>query len=241
MKLTVIGCSGAYPDAGGATSGYLIEEENTKVLLDCGSGVLAGIQDFLPLSELDAVVISHYHPDHCADLGCLQYAAMIETQLGRRTRSFSAWGPGRVELLSYGEYCRGQSYEEKHAFQIGTLKFEVLQNIHEITSFAVRVTAPDGAVLVYSGDTAYYAGLAEFAGEADCFLCESSFYNDESRHTAQHLTSTEAGRLAAAARAKALVLTHLPHFGEPEQLVSEAKSVFSARVQLAKRRMELVL
>lgn len=135
MKLTVIGCQGAYPDAGKATSGYLIEEGNTRVLLDCGSGVLTKIQERCPLSELDAVVISHYHPDHCADLGCLQYAAMIDTQLKRRTKSFSAWGPEDIDTLSYYNYCMGRCYNENTAFQIDGLKFEVLQNIHEVASW----------------------------------------------------------------------------------------------------------
>lgn len=234
MKLTVIGCSGAYPNAGGATSGYLVEEGNTKVLLDCGSGVLAAIQEHLSLSELDAVILSHYHPDHCADFGCLQYAAMIETQLGKRTKPFYAWGPDS-EALGYEDFCIGHSYEQQHAFQIGELRFEVLQNIHEITSYSIRVTAPGGSMLVYSGDTAYNPKLAQFAQFADCLLCEASFYSDRHNYTAQHLTSVEAAQLAADAQAKQLVLTHLPHFGEQEQLVCEAGSVYSGRVLLAEQ------
>lgn len=235
MKLTVIGCSGAYPNAGGATSGYLVEEGNTKVLLDCGSGVLAGIQEHLSLSELDAVILSHYHPDHCADFGCLQYAAMIETQLGKRTKPLYAWGPDSEIILSFENFCIGHSYEKQPAFQIGELSFEVLQNIHEIASYSIRVTSPGGAVLVYSGDTAYNKELAQFAQYADCFLCEASFYSNRHHHTAQHLTSVEAAQLADAAKAKRLVLTHLPHFGEPEQLVCEAGSVYSGRVLLAEQ------
>lgn len=234
MKLTVIGCSGAYPNAGGATSGYLVEEGNTKVLLDCGSGVLAGIQEYLSLSELDAVILSHYHPDHCADFGCLQYAAMIETQLGKRTKPLYAWGPDS-QTLSYEEFCLGHSYERQPAFQIGELRFEVLQNIHEITSYSIRVTSPSGAMLVYSGDTAYNRELAQFARMADCFLCEASFYSDRHNQMAQHLTAAEAAQLAAAAEAKLLVLTHLPHFGETKRLVSEAGSVYSGRVLLAEQ------
>ncbi len=234
MKLTVIGCSGAYPNAGGATSGYLVEEGNTKVLLDCGSGVLAAIQEHLSLRELDAVILSHYHPDHCADFGCLQYAAMIETQLGKRTKPLDAWGPDS-ETLRYEDFCSGHSYEKQPAFQIGELRFEVLQNIHEITSYSIRVTSPDGAVLVYSGDTAYNKELAQFAQFSDCFLCEASFYSDRHNHMAQHLTSVEAAQLADAAKAKLLVLTHLPHFGEQEQLVCEACSVYPGRVLLAEQ------
>lgn len=240
MKLTVIGCYGAYPPADGATSGYLVEEKDTKVLLDCGSGVLAKLQQVIPLYELDAVVLTHYHPDHCADLGCLQYAVMIDRKLGRRDKPFCAWGPGSVETLAYEEYCEGRSYEENRTFQVGCLTFEVAANLHEVRGYAIGVTSPEGVKLVYSGDTAYYGGLASFAKDADCFLCESSFYRGEQdRPPAQHLTSLEAARLAAEARAKLLVLTHLPHFGEPEQLADEAASVYSGRVLLARQGLVL--
>src|SRR5665647_1601729 len=78
MKVTVLGPWGAYPKAGEATAGYLIEYEDEKILIDCGSGVLAQLQKQLKLSELTAVIISHTHFDHIADLGCLQYACLID-------------------------------------------------------------------------------------------------------------------------------------------------------------------
>ncbi len=242
MKLTVIGCYGAYPPAGEATSGYLVEEGDTKVLLDCGSGVLTRLQEYIPLGELDAVVVSHDHPDHVADLGCLQYAAMIEKQIGRRKKPFSAWGPGDAGKLAYEQYCEGRSYEKEHPFRIGSLRFEVIRTLHEVPCYAVRVGAPGGAELVYSGDTAYFGELANFARDAGCFLCEASFYGDgREPRTAQHLTAVEAGRLAAAARAKSLVLTHLPHFGRPQRLAEEARSVYAGKVLLARRGLTLSL
>lgn len=242
MKLTVIGCYGAYPDANGATSGYLVEDGETKILLDCGSGVLAKLQNYIPLSKLDAVVITHYHPDHCADFGCMQYAAMIEKQLGKRRKPLSAWGPEDPETLSYGDDCAGRCYEQGLPFQIGSLQFSVTKNDHEIASYAVRVTSSGGARLVYSGDTAYYGGLAGFAENADCFLCEASFYiESRNRRKAKHLTSSEAAKLADAARAKRLILTHLLHFGEPERLAAEARAVYAGDVLLAKSGLSITI
>lgn len=241
MRLTVIGCYGAYPPPGGATSGYLIEDAVTKVLLDCGSGVLTCLQQYVPLSELDAVVMTHYHPDHCADFGCLKYAAMIDRQLGRRHKSLAAWGPGNPEILSYGEYCEGRSYVGMTSFQIGSLTFEAIENIHEVPGFAIRVTSTDRSVLVYTGDTAYYEGLAQFARCAGCFLCEASFYAERPEHSAQHLSAIDAAALAEKARVKTLILTHLPHFGEPEHLVSLAETVYSGRVLLAKQWLQIAI
>ncbi len=233
MNCKVIGCFGAYPEAFAPTSGYLVEENGTKVLLDCGSGVLSYLQEWLPLSELDAVVISHYHPDHCADLGCLQYAVMIDHQLKRRTKSFCAWGPGEEERLTYKEYCSGRSYLETDSFQIGGLTFEITRNIHEIPSFAIKITGSDGTSLVYSGDTGFYDGLASFARNADCFICESSFYEYQRFNSKEHLTSAEAAQIAQKANVKRLVLTHLPHYGTWNQLKEEAGACYDGEILLA--------
>jgi ribonuclease BN (tRNA processing enzyme) len=241
MTITIIGCLGAYPLPDGATSGYLIEDGDTKVLLECGSGVLSKLQQLIPLSKLDGVVISHYHPDHCADLGCLQYAAMIETQLSLRTKNFCAWGPGEEERLTYYEYCKGYSYESVPFFEIGTLRFQTCKNIHEINCHAIKVTDSHGKTLVFSGDTGYYEALAVFASNADCFLCESSFYMGQTQHAKQHLNAEQAGRLACGAQAKLLILTHLPHFGNTSQLVVQSRSVYKGEVWLAKQWQRIIL
>jgi ribonuclease BN (tRNA processing enzyme) len=241
MIITIIGCLGAYPLPGGATSGYLIEDGDTKVLLECGSGVLSKLQQQLSLSKLDGVVISHYHPDHCADLGCLQYAAMIEAQLSLRTKGFCAWGPGEVERLTYLEYCKGYSYEAVPFFEIGTLRFQTSKNVHEINCHAIKITDSHGKTLVFSGDTGYQQALATFAADADCFLCESSFYAGQTGHGKQHLNAEEAGQLACDARVKRLVLTHLPHFGDTDQLVVQARSVYDGDVYLAWQWQRIIL
>lgn len=241
MRLTVIGCYGAYPDPGGASSGYLLEEGETKVLLDCGSGVLSKLQQVIDLSELDAVVFSHYHADHCADLGCLHYAAMIDTQLGRRTKPLVLWGPGETERLTYKTSSNGQSYLGLSAFAIGDLRFTVCENIHEIPSWSIRITDPDGVSLVYSGDTGYHEALADFAAGTDCFLCESSFYEGNRPAGALHLSADQAALLARKANVRKLILTHLPHFGDPRQLQEQAGRLFEGEVLLAHSGMHVVL
>lgn len=239
MNCKVIGCLGAYPGISKPTSGYLIEENGTKVLLDCGSGVLSRLQEWLPLWELDAVVISHYHPDHCADLGCLQYAVMIDHQLKRRTKSFCAWGPGEEGRLTYKEFCTGHSYLKTDSFMVGGLTFEISPNIHEIPSFAIKVTGADGTSFVYSGDTGFYDGLVSFARDADCFLCESSFYENQRNISKEHLTSAEAAKIAQRANVRRLVLTHLPHYGAWNQLKEEAKACYSGEILLAEPGLQL--
>src|SRR5690625_1479870 len=77
MKVTIIGFWGGYPAAGGATSAYLVEEKDFKLLVDAGSGSLSKLQSYINISDLDAVIVSHYHQDHVADIGVLQYAKLV--------------------------------------------------------------------------------------------------------------------------------------------------------------------
>lgn len=88
MKLTVIGCYGGFPAAGEATSGYLFESNGFRLLVDCGSGVLSKLQQYIDIEELDAVLLSHYHHDHIADIGPLQYAKLVGYHLGKAAASF---------------------------------------------------------------------------------------------------------------------------------------------------------
>lgn len=241
MKLTIIGCYGAYPPPSGATSGYLIEDGDTKVLIDCGSGVLAKLQERVPLNVLDGLVLTHYHQDHCADLGCLQYAVMIDTQLGRRCKPFCTWGPGDVSRLTYKHYCNGNSYTDAPVFQIGTLTFYVTRNVHDVDCYTIKVVDTQGAALVCTGDTAYFPELSEVAYGADCFLCESSFYKEQAALAQHHLTAEQAGQIAADAHVKRLILTHLPHYGELEQLIIQAQTAYSGSISIATQWMEVNL
>lgn len=241
MTVTIIGCYGAYPAPGEATAGYLLEDGETKVLLECGSGVLTTLSQRLPLSELDGTVLTHYHFDHCADLGCLQYAVMVETQLQKRTKPFCAWGPGDEQRLNYLPYCQGYSYIGKDEFQIGPFTFHTFQTQHDVQCYAIKVTDTRGRTLVFTGDTGYYEPLAAFAAGTDCFLCEATFYTEPDGGQRHHLTSLQASRLACAAHAKQLVLTHLPHFGDVGQLAETARNEYNGTVLLARQWMRITI
>src|SRR4051795_2101973 len=74
MRVTVLGKSPSWQDAGGACSGYLIEEGDTAVLMDCGNGVFSKLRRYRDYVDVDAVVISHLHADHFLDLVPFSYA-----------------------------------------------------------------------------------------------------------------------------------------------------------------------
>ncbi|MCJ7840401.1 MBL fold metallo-hydrolase [Lederbergia sp. NSJ-179] len=236
MELTVIGHWGGFPKVGEASTGYLLEHEGFKLLIDCGSAVLSQLQYYVKPTELHAVILSHYHPDHVADIGVLQHALLI----GKYTEGFSGNLPiyGHQEdqagfaALTYKNVTTGISYKGDESIHIGPFQIEFIKTLHPVPCYAMRLTA-GGRTLVYTADTAYFSDLVAFAREADLLLCESNYYKDMKKSAVNHMTSDQAGQLAKAANIKNLVLTHLPHFGDHEQLVSEAKEEYAGEITLA--------
>jgi len=235
MKITTIGWWGAYPNAGQATSGYLLESEGFSVLIDCGSGVLTQLQQYTTLQAIDAVVLSHYHADHVADIGCLQYAARILMDLGQRKQPLKIYGhaeDNNFDGLNYLQYSSGIAFDARTTLQLGPLQFAFCRNIHPDPCYSMRVEE-HGMAFVYISDTGYTADLVEFARQADLLLCEASLYDEYRGRIPGHLTAGETGRIAAAAGVQHLVLTHLPHFGNHGRLVEQARKKFSGPVELA--------
>jgi ribonuclease BN (tRNA processing enzyme) len=235
IKLTTVGWWGAYPDSDAATSSFLLQADGRNILIDCGSGVLCHLQRYLPLEALDAVVVSHYHWDHVADIGCLQYAARIQMDLGKRRRPLQIYGHGQdaqFSRLTYLEYCRGIAYDPDRILEFGRIRFSFCPTVHPDPCFAIRAEI-DGRVLVYITDTGWRDELVGFARAADLLICESSLYDEYRGAVPGHLSAGEAGSLAARAGAKHLVLTHLPHFGEHERLLDQAGNKFRGNAELA--------
>ena len=235
MKITIIGWWGAYPDAGEATSGYLLESEGFTVLIDCGSGVLARLQKYTTLQAVDAVVLSHYHSDHAADIGCLQYAARILMDLKQRKQPLKIYGhaeDNNFDSLNYFQYSTGYAVDSETNLQLGPFKFSFCRNIHPDPCYSMRIEV-NNLVFVYISDTGFTNDLIEFASKADLLLCESSLYDEYQGRIPGHLTAGEAGRIADAAGVRQLVLTHLPHFGNHSTLVEQARKKYNGAVELA--------
>src|SRR5690625_3694862 len=97
MKMTVVGFWGAYPEQEEATSSYLFEKDGFHILVDCGSGALAQLPKYLDPYDLDAVVLSHYHQDHSADIGVLQYYQLVQNQLRNQEDILPIYGHNQDE------------------------------------------------------------------------------------------------------------------------------------------------
>ncbi|NLI93623.1 MAG: MBL fold metallo-hydrolase [Peptococcaceae bacterium] len=232
MKLTVLGRWGAYPAPGEATSGYLLETDRHKVLVDCGSGVLANLFKLIRQEELDALFLSHYHYDHSADLGCLQYAMKIAMGFKRRSQPLPIYGnnrSSRYSELSYREYTVGKEIHPDTIVDLSGLKVTFYQTVHEEYNLAMRFEY-EGKVLVYTGDLGPATQIAEFCKGADLLICETSLFEHEEGLFPGHMTTKQAGELAEKAGVKELLLTHFPHIGEIQKMPSEAAKYFQGQV-----------
>lgn len=217
MKLTVIGCSPAWNNAGGAQSGYLVEGEG-RLLLDCGPGVLPRLRERDGWPCVDAIAITHFHLDHWGDLVPWTFGAVYGP--GRDTPPPELWlPPGGAETLrgfavafnadplfeafSVREYADGTPFSAA-GFEL----LPVRVPHYDVLSFGLRV-AGGGQTLAYSGDSAPSAALVQLAGGADLFLCEATLDEPEPGLRG-HLTEQEALAAHRESGAARLVVVHRP-------------------------------
>ena len=230
MKLTVLGCNGPYPAAGGACSGYLLQSEKANILLDCGTGVLARLTSVLPPEQLSAVVLSHLHYDHMSDMLPLIYRLQ-----GRETPLpvYAPDAPAPVRALLQGAF---DLHDIAQGGQIGDVSFRALPVRHPVPCFATRFEAA-GKALVYTGDTNTCDGLAAFAERSDLLLIDACFNDALWAPNKPHLSAHLAAEVARQAQARQLVLTHFTPGIDQDQLLKEAQAVcpqaMLARVGLA--------
>jgi ribonuclease BN (tRNA processing enzyme) len=219
VKVIVIGCSPAWPNAGGAQSGYLVEG-NGRLLLDCGPGVLARLRNENGgWPNVDAIAITHFHLDHWGDLVPWTFGAAFGP--GRRLPKPELWLPpgGTERLRALGgelsftnqleDAFQLREYDGSDAFSAAGFEVTPVELAHyEELTYGLRVS--DGRrTVAYSGDTAPTAGLADLARDADVFLCEATLADPEPAERG-HLTADEAAAAFAESGARRLVVIHRP-------------------------------
>lgn len=236
MKLTTIGFWGGYPKANEASTGYLLEHSGFHLLIDCGSGVLSKLQNFIQPEQIDAVILSHYHADHIADIGVLQHARLIQGFLGKKMDTLPIYGhlldEQEFAKLTHKNITEGIAYNPEETLTVGPFTIKFLRTNHPAPCFAMRIEA-DGKTIVYTGDSSYKDEFVPFSEKADLLLAECNFYSNQDGKNAGHMNSTEVGRLGQLAGVKELILTHLPHYGELTNLLAEAKKEYSGPISLA--------
>ncbi|WP_171166256.1 MBL fold metallo-hydrolase [Streptomyces sp. I05A-00742] len=243
MKLTVVGCAGSFPSTESACSSYLVEADGYRLLLDMGNGALGELQRHIGLYDLDAVLLSHLHPDHCIDM-CGYFVARYYRHEGGRAGAIPVLGPLGTEqrlLTAYGDVphasCMSEVFDfrtlEPGSFALGPFTVFTDRVNHPVEAFAFRVEH-GGSALVYSGDTGPCEALNALSKDADLLLCEASFTHGKEDIPDLHLNGLEAGHLAADSRAGRLVLTHIPPWTDPLRNLRDARSVYEGPAELAR-------
>ncbi len=233
MKLTVLGRYGPFEGPSGACSGYLLEAGDARVLIDCGNGVVGRLWHHGGYSDLDAVVLTHLHPDHISDLFVLRYALDGERAQGRRAGPLPVYSlpePGEdFRRLPYKDVYDVRAYGPGDVVTLGGLTLRFAPTRHWVPACAVRAEA-EGRCFVFSSDTGWSDSVAELARGADLFLCEANLLRGESEG---HLSAFQAGELARLAGARRLLITHLfPGVAESE-LRREAEAGYGGPVAVA--------
>jgi ribonuclease BN (tRNA processing enzyme) len=256
MRLTVLGKSPSWQDADGACSGYLIEDGDTAVLLDCGNGVFSKLRKFRDYTAVQGVVLSHLHADHFLDLVPYAYALTYAprqqpvpvdrwpgTDKPCRPKLYAPKGAIETFRRVVGSWGNEdlienafdiEEYHENSALEIGSVKFHFHAVPHFIETFAVCAESTNGGgKLTYGADCRPTDTLVRFAHDTDLLLIEGTLPRPERTGQRGHLTPREAGEHGKAAGARRLVLTHISDELDWLWAVEEATDAFGSKVDLA--------
>lgn len=239
MRLTVLGGCGVWPEAGQACSGFLVEHEGFHLLMDLGYATLPRMLGILGADSVDAVVFTHGHPDHCADLNPLLRARVLREVAAARLPVYSLPGAldavlalDRPGMLSDGyllcEFLAGDSFE------LGPFTVESRPLPHYVPNAGLRLAA-GGHALMYTGDSGPSTDIIGLASGADVLLAEATYVDRVPSDDLRYLSSArEAGRQAAAAGAARLILTHLSPGTDPMAAHSSAAQAFAGPIDVAR-------
>lgn len=255
MRLTVLGKSPAWQDAGGSCSAYLLEHDGTRILIDCGNGAFAKLRNACDYVDVDAVVISHLHADHFFDLVPFSFALTHAPR--QQPVAVPPWPandsparpalhgpPGALEMFSrVGKLLDSErlildafdarEYDPSEPLQIGglTLRFHLVP--HFIEAYAIDITSPTGRRITYGADSRPCDELVEAARGTDLLLIEATVPRPERSGTRGHLTPAEAGEHAARAEVARAVLTHISDEIDPDWALAEARTVYKGPLKIA--------
>jgi ribonuclease BN (tRNA processing enzyme) len=256
VRITVLGKSPSWQDIDGACSGYLIEEGEIGLLLDCGNGVFSKLRRFIDYVDVDAVVLSHLHADHFLDLVPYAYALTYaprqqpvpvhrwsgtdnpaRPQLHAPTgagdvfrRVCGAWGPEDLIEKAFDLH----EYDTSEAIEVGPLRLRFAEVPHYLKTHAIEVSANGSGRFVFGADSRPTDDLVDFANGSDLLMVEATLPRPERQGPRGHLTPEEAGQHGRRAGARRLVITHFSDELDPEWARAEAERGFGGPVEVAR-------
>jgi ribonuclease BN (tRNA processing enzyme) len=239
MKLTVLGGCGAWPAAGQACSGYLVAHDDFRLLIDPGYAILPRLLEVLPAEQVDAVVVSHGHPDHCTDLHPLLRARTLRDDptvplpvhavVDAVSKVLALDRPGLLDAAyTLREFLPGQT------ISIGPFHIATWLLPHFVSNAGMQLAAGSRS-LAYTGDTGPSPDVLNLARDVDLFLAEASFATEVPIDSTRFLSSArQAGENATRANVGHLVLTHLVPGTDPAIAHDAAGMAYEGRMTVAK-------
>lgn len=239
MKIKVLGTVSPYCKDIYNCPGFLVIENDNKILLDAGNGISRYLNMTEDLNNL-TIIISHLHKDHYAELTSIGYASFVLNNLGLIKNKIKVYIPKinkqmtSQELIDYNyllnfkedNYLEFREYDENTILKVEDMNVTFSKNIHPVTTYATKIESQNKTI-VYSSDTGYKGNTLEnFAQNADLLICESSFLKGQIKIKDYHLYASEAALIAKKANVKELVLTHFYPEINKNKYLEEAKAIF---------------
>ncbi|MFT7475065.1 MAG: ribonuclease BN (tRNA processing enzyme) [Verrucomicrobiales bacterium] len=235
LRVTVIGCSGTYSSADSSCSSYLVQTDSTSVVLDTGPGSSIELQRHLDLADVDAIILSHEHPDHWTEMPSLYHAYRFG--LGRP--HVPVYGTAGTRLLLDAACSEATAYtfdwitiDASSAVTIGDIDFTFSKTDHPVETLAIRAESGNASI-AYSADTGPDWSPEGFESPIDLMVYEASLRVEMEDLGIPHVSGRHVGINAAAAGIRHLVLTHLPPGEDPDERAAAAAASFSGPIDIA--------
>ncbi len=233
MIVKILGSVSPYCKGDLNCPGYLIRKGDTKILLDCGSGISRLLKFPDDLKNL-TIIISHLHKDHYSDLASIGYASHVYHNLGLLEKRITVYVPKDEELedfnylINFGSehFLNFVFYDESTVLNITNIEIYFRKTLHPVLTYAINIITNQKKIS-YSSDTGFDKNLISFFEKADLFICESTFLADQKKDNLYHLTAYEAGLFAKESKVKELLLTHFWPEINKNIYKQEAKLIFS--------------
>lgn len=254
MTVTILGSGTCVPSLKRSSCSALVKTGSAKILLDCGPGTMRRLlRAGCSIHDITHLLLSHFHPDHSSELVPFLFATKYPDRHSRSRPLTLVAGKGlrlffRGLKAVYGKWIDiGKQLNpviEMDTAGVETLRLDdflltSMPMTHNEESVAYRLEDPQGRSVVYSGDTDYTENLVALARHADLFICESAL--PDSLHAKGHLTPSLAGKMAARAEVRKLVLTHFYPECDQADVAAECRSTYDGPLMLAEDLMEIAV
>ena len=252
IKVTILGSGTCVPSLKRSSCSVLAEVGKAKLLFDSGPGTMRRLLEAdTTIFDISHIFYSHFHPDHTAEFVPFLFSTKYPNSQQREDPLTVTAGRGFLDFYSklkavYGHWIELEpgllkmielDNNNRDARQFEDFSVQSAPMVHNEESLAYRMTSSDGKSIVYSGDTDYNENLIDLAENADLLICESAL--PDKYRVKGHLTPSLAGKIAARAKVRKLVLTHFYPACDRIDIEQECRKSYSGPLVLAEDLMRI--